>query len=126
MPVYFGNLKLTEQKRLDQIQYRAGKLVTGRLHYTRQRKLNIELGWETMQTRFDCLGYGLFHKIHLGQTQPLVKTFMSEIVIQTYKTSVSMNYKQFPYSYIKKKIVISLSLFHKKMKYFLQDFEKRT
>ena len=45
LPVYFGNLKLTEKKRLDQIQYRAGKLVTGTLHYTSQLKLNIELGW---------------------------------------------------------------------------------
>ena len=83
MPVYFGNLKLTEKKRLDQIQYRDYKLVTGTLHYTRQLKLNIELGWETLQTRFDCLGLGLFKKNHLGQTRPLVKTFMSEIALQT-------------------------------------------
>ena len=71
MPVYFGNLKMTEKKRLDQIQYRAAKLVTGSLLYTSQLKLNIELGWETLQTRFDCLGLGLFHKIHLGHTRPL-------------------------------------------------------
>ena len=44
MPVYYGNLKLTERKRLDQILYRAAKLVTGTLHYTSQLKLNIELG----------------------------------------------------------------------------------
>ena len=97
MPVYYGNLKLTEKKRLDQIQYRAAKLVTGALHYTSGLKLNIELGWETLQTRFDCLGLGLFHKIHLGQTRPLVKMFMSEIERQIYNTRVYIHYKQFPY-----------------------------
>ena len=84
MPVYYGNLKLTEKKRLDQIQHRAAKLVTGTLHYTSQLKLNIELGWENLQTRFDCLGLGLFHKIHLGHTRPLVKK------------SVYIHYKCFP------------------------------
>ena len=77
MSVYYGNLKLTEKKRLDQIQYRAAKLVTGTLHYTSQLKLNIELGWETLQSRFDCLGLGLFHKVHLRHNRPLVKKFMS-------------------------------------------------
>jgi hypothetical protein len=47
-----------------------------------QLKLNIKLGWETLQTGFDCLGLGLFQKNHLGQTQPLVKTFMFEIALQ--------------------------------------------
>ena len=97
MPVYYGNLKLTEKKRLDQIQYRAAKLVTGALHYTNGLKLNIELGWETLQTRFNCLGLGLFHKIHLGHTRPLVKMFMSEIQSQIYNTRVYIHYKQFPY-----------------------------
>ena len=55
MPFYYGNLKLTEKKRLEQIQYRAAKLVTGTLHYTSQLKLFLELGWENLQTRFDCL-----------------------------------------------------------------------
>ena len=44
MPFYYGNLKLTEKKRLEQIQYRAAKLVTGTLHYTSQLKLFLELG----------------------------------------------------------------------------------
>ena len=74
MPVYYGNSKMTEKKRLYQIQYRAAKLVTGTLNYTSGIKNNIELGWETLQTRFDCLGLGLFHKIHLG----LTLTFLSK------------------------------------------------
>ena len=71
--------------------------MTGALHYTSGLKLNIELGWETLQTRFDCLGLGLFHKIHLGHTRPLVKMFMSEIQSQIYNTRVYIHYKQFPY-----------------------------
>ena len=97
MPVNYGNLKLTEKKRLEQIQNRAAKLVTGTLHYTSQLKLFLELGWETLQTRFDCLGLGLFHKIHLGHTRPLIKTFMSEIDSQIYNTCVHIHYKRFPY-----------------------------
>ena len=97
MPVYYGNLKLSEKKRLDQIQYRAAKLVTGTLHYTSQLKLNIELGWETLQSRFDCLGLGLFHKIHLGHTRPLVNKFMSKIEGLIYNTRVFIHYKRFPY-----------------------------
>ena len=88
MPVCYGNLKLTEKIRLDQIQYRAAKLVTGMLHYTSQLKLNIELGLETLQTGFDCQGLGLFHKIHLRHTRPLVKMFISEIEGQIYNTRV--------------------------------------
>ena len=55
MPVYFGNLRVTEINRLEQIQYRAAKLVTGALKYSSKVKLNIELGWESLQTRHDCL-----------------------------------------------------------------------
>ena len=63
MPVYFGNLKVTEINRLEQIQYGAAKLVTGALKYTSKIKLFNELGWEYLQTKYDCLGLSLFHKI---------------------------------------------------------------
>ena len=43
-PVYYKNLKLTELARLENLQYRAGKIVTGAFHYTNKEKLNIELG----------------------------------------------------------------------------------
>ena len=46
LPVYGNNLKLTELARLDRIQYRAAKLVTGAEHFTNREKLNTELGWE--------------------------------------------------------------------------------
>ena len=49
LPLYGNNLKQTALSRLENLQYRAGKLVTGSLHFTSKEKLNVELGWETIQ-----------------------------------------------------------------------------
>ena len=38
LPVYYNNLKLTELARLENLQYKAGKLVTGAYHYTSKDK----------------------------------------------------------------------------------------
>ena len=65
LPVYFKTLKQTEMSRLENLQYRAAKIVTGAFHYTSREKLNIELGWETIQKRCDILGLNIFHEIHL-------------------------------------------------------------
>jgi hypothetical protein len=46
-------LKQTEISRLENIQYRAAKLVTGAFHFTSKDKLNIELGWESIPKRAD-------------------------------------------------------------------------
>ena len=51
LPVYYKTLKQTEIARLESLQYRAAKIVTGALHYTSKEKLNIELGWETINER---------------------------------------------------------------------------
>ena len=40
LPIYSNNLKLTDLARLDRLQYKAGKLVCGALHYTNRNKLN--------------------------------------------------------------------------------------
>ena len=53
LPVYGNNLKLTQLARLDSLQYRAGKLVTGALHFTNKEKLNKELGWTGFQHQFN-------------------------------------------------------------------------
>ena len=57
LPVYCKTLKQTEN-----LQYRAAKLVTGAFHYSSKDKLNIELGWETIQKRSDILSLNIFHK----------------------------------------------------------------
>ena len=79
LPIYANNLKLTDLARLDRLQYRAAKLVTGALHFTSRDKLNNELGWENMQTRINFLGLSFFHKIHLHETRPLIKKCMPEL-----------------------------------------------
>ena len=42
LPLYANNLKITELARLDKIQYRAAKIVTGAMHFTNREKLNTE------------------------------------------------------------------------------------
>ena len=50
LPIYCKSLKQTEISRLENLQYRAAKLVTGAFHFTSKDKLNIELGWESIQS----------------------------------------------------------------------------
>ena len=68
MPVYFGTLNESSKQCLSQIQYRAAKIVTGALHWSSAIKLNIDLGWESLEKRFEFLGLTLFHKIRCYQT----------------------------------------------------------
>ena len=46
--LYHKNSKQTDIARLEKLQYRAAKIVTGALHFTSKDKLNSELGWETI------------------------------------------------------------------------------
>ena len=86
--VIFGStLKLSDLERLEKLQYCAAKICTGALHLTSRDKLNKEMGWGSIKTRIDFLGLSLFHKIHLGETRPLIKTY-------TTKYSVKPNSRQ--------------------------------
>ena len=82
LPVYLKTLKQTEIARLENIQYRAAKIVSGAFHYTSKNKLNIELGWETIEKRSDILSLNIFHKIHLYETRPLIRNCMPKLDIQ--------------------------------------------
>ena len=79
LPIYGNNLKQTDLARLERVQYGAAKLVTGALHYTSREKLNNELGWENIKTRIDFLGLGIFHKSHVQETRPLVRSCMTTL-----------------------------------------------
>ena len=72
-------LKQTEIARLEKLQYRAAKIVTGAFQFSSKDKLNNELGWETMEKRADILGLNMFHKIHLHETRPLIRTCMPKL-----------------------------------------------
>ena len=84
LPIYYNNLRQTEIRRLSQLQYRAGKVVTGAYHLTSQVKLEAELGWETIGKRADMLGLSIFQKIHMNMSRPLIKTCMPQLTITTY------------------------------------------
>ena len=73
LPIYANNLKLTDLARLDRLQYRAAKLVTGALHFTSREKLNNELGWENMQTRINFLGLSFSTKFTCMKQDLLLK-----------------------------------------------------
>ena len=97
LPIYSNNLKITDLARLDRIQYRAGKLVTGALHYTSRDKLNNELGWENFQTRIHFLGLSLLQKIHLHETRPLLRKCMSDLdYAKKYLTRSKGGYSPYP------------------------------
>ena len=97
LPVYANNLKLTELARLDRVQYKAGKLVCGALHYTSREKLNTELGWENFHNRIKFLGLSLFQKIHLHETRPLIRSCMSTLdYAKKYLTRSKAGYSPYP------------------------------
>ena len=64
LPVYYKSLKQTDIARFENVQYKAGKVVTGALHFTSKDKLNLELGWETIADRGNLLSLNIFQKIH--------------------------------------------------------------
>ena len=82
LPVYYKSLKITDIARLENIQYRAGKIVTGAFHLTNKQKLNIELGWESISQRGDILSLSFFHKVHLYETRPLIRTCMPKVNLE--------------------------------------------
>ena len=80
--VYGSTLKASDLARLEQLQYRAGKLITGALHLTSSEKINNDLGWESIKIRADFLGLSLFHKIVFHETRPLVRSCLSEKIFR--------------------------------------------
>ena len=101
LPVFFGNLKQTDILKLEQLQYRAAKLVTGALHYSSREKLNSELGWESLQDRYHILGLSLFRKIINFDVRPLILTLKPGFSSPSVNTRQGPQYKQFPFSSVK-------------------------
>ena len=98
LPVYYKSLKQTELSRLENIQYRAAKIVTGALHFTNREKLNNELGWESILERGNILSVNIFHKIHLYETRPLIRKCMPKVNLQNYLNLRNKHgYVPFPY-----------------------------
>ena len=78
MHIFYHTLNKKDINRLDQLQYKAAKLVSGALHYTSKCKLEKELGWETIQSRAEMLGLSMFYKTHHNLTRPLIRTCLTD------------------------------------------------
>ena len=102
LPIYGNNLKHNDLLRLENLQYRAAKVVSGALHYTSREKLNIELGWESIKTRIDYLGLCIFHKIHCYATRPLIRSCLTNLnVHHEYNLRGKVGYQPYPHYNIK-------------------------
>ena len=93
--IYYNNLKQSDIYRLNQIQYRAGKLTVGALHFTSRIRLDRELGWSDLSDRFRFLGLSLFHKIHLNLTRPLINTCMPGLKVNLHNTRTNVVYSRY-------------------------------
>ena len=98
LPVYYKTLRQNELQRLENVQYRAAKIVSGALHLTSREKLNKELGWESISERGDFLSINIFQKIHLHETRPLVRNCMPRLDFENKFNLRNKNgYVPFPY-----------------------------
>jgi hypothetical protein len=80
--------------RLDSLQYRAARIVTGALKCTSKARLYKDLGWETTENRINLLSLCHLHKIILGMTRPLIKECLPELKeISQARTSTFKKYQ---------------------------------
>ena len=55
LPLYGNTLQNSELARLEQLQYRVAKIVTGTLHFPSPEKLINDFGWKTIKNSFKFL-----------------------------------------------------------------------
>ena len=101
--IYYNDLTQKQKTRLDQIQYKAGKIVSGALHLTNRVKLDNELGWESLQSRTNFLGLTLYQKIHILQTRPLLRQCMTKPKINYHDLRQKTTYPKHKYLNMKHK-----------------------
>ena len=79
LPVYGPSLSNTQVNKLDQLQYRAARMATMAMKFTSKEKIFKDLGWESIENRIKYLSLTLFHKIHIHETRPLIRSCMPPI-----------------------------------------------
>ena len=75
--IFYHTLTQSNKKRLDQLQYKAAKLVGNALHYTNQLILEKDIGWESIKSRAEVLGLSVYHKLHFNKTRRLIQQCMT-------------------------------------------------
>ena len=84
---FFGPcLNLMQIRKLDNLKYRAAKIVVGAQKFTSQDNLFRELGWETTTQRIKLLCLTQFHKIMHRQTTPLIQDCLPPLLNARYPT----------------------------------------
>ena len=95
MVIFYGTLKQVDIAKLDRIQYRSAKVVTGALHFSSRIKLDNDLGWESLSSRYEFLGLSLFHNIAHNNVWPLIRTFMPKAKEKMHNTRSNDEYENF-------------------------------
>ena len=94
--IFYSTLKQSDIARLNRIQYRSARVVTGALPCTSRIKIDADLGWEDLGTRYKMLGLPLFHKITHNNVRPLIKSIMPQLVDNIRITRSNDIYNNFP------------------------------
>ena len=94
--IFYNTLKQSYITRLNRIQYCSARVVTGALPYTSRVKLDLDLGWEDLSTRYEMLGLSMFHKIAHNNVRPLIKSIMPPLVNNNRNTRSNDIYQNFP------------------------------
>ena len=79
--IYDGNITVTDSLRLERLQNRAARLVTGTLRRTPTDKLRQELGWDSLKTRRSIHKLTMYFKLIQPQSQ--LPTYITSILPNT-------------------------------------------
>ena len=90
--VFGPSLNNQQLEKLDNLQYRAAKIVTGALKFTSKENLQRELGWENTRTRIEYICLTQFHKIVHRETTPLIRDCLPPLLKSKYPTKRTFEY----------------------------------
>ena len=97
--VFGPSLNNSQIKTLDNLNYRAARLVTGAQKFTNSEKLLNELGWESTRKRIDYLCLTQFYKIFHKLTTPLVQECLPPRLNSNYPTNRTFQHYPFMSSF---------------------------
>ena len=86
LTVFGPQLNQMQIKQLDNLLYKAAKLVVGAQKYTSQVNLFNEIGWEDTSKRIEYLSLTQFHKIMHRDTTPLIQECLPPLLSSRYPT----------------------------------------
>ena len=78
--IYDGHITVQDANRLETLQNRAARLITGGLFRTSTNKLMTELGWERLHTRRNIHRLTFYHQLNAAEHQP---PYLTAVMPQT-------------------------------------------